>query len=91
MKWEIEYTDEFGAWWETLTEAEQESNSRFGGSFGNHGTESSPASFRHSKWFPFQKHEGTTHTACRKTLQDSLCIRSKKSCNPADRRQQGWE
>ena len=25
MKWEIEYTDEFGAWWDTLSEAEQES------------------------------------------------------------------
>jgi hypothetical protein len=22
--WEVEYTDEFGAWWETLTEGEQE-------------------------------------------------------------------
>lgn len=25
MKWEVEYTDEFGDWWGTLTEAEQES------------------------------------------------------------------
>lgn len=25
MKWIVEYTDEFGEWWETLTEAEQES------------------------------------------------------------------
>jgi hypothetical protein len=25
MRWEIEYTDEFGAWWETLREDEQES------------------------------------------------------------------
>ena len=25
MKWEIEYTDEFERWWETLTEDEQES------------------------------------------------------------------
>lgn len=25
MVWEIEYTDEFGTWWATLTEAEQES------------------------------------------------------------------
>ena len=25
MKWKIEYTDEFGEWWETLTEDEQES------------------------------------------------------------------
>ena len=25
MKWEIEYTDEFERWWETLTEEEQES------------------------------------------------------------------
>ena len=25
MNWEIEYTDEFGKWWETLTEGEQES------------------------------------------------------------------
>ena len=24
MAWEIEYTDEFGAWWATLTETEQE-------------------------------------------------------------------
>jgi len=23
MAWEIEYTDEFGEWWETLTESEQ--------------------------------------------------------------------
>ena len=23
MAWEVEYTDEFGAWWETLDEAEQ--------------------------------------------------------------------
>lgn len=25
MKWEVEYTDEFGIWWDTLSEAEQES------------------------------------------------------------------
>jgi len=25
MKWEVEYTDEFGNWWATLTEPEQES------------------------------------------------------------------
>lgn len=25
MSWEIEYTDEFGEWWETLSEDEQES------------------------------------------------------------------
>jgi hypothetical protein len=25
MKWKVEYTDEFGEWWETLTEDEQES------------------------------------------------------------------
>lgn len=24
MEWEVEYTDEFGHWWETLTEGEQE-------------------------------------------------------------------
>ena len=24
MKWEVEYTDEFGNWWNTLTEGEQE-------------------------------------------------------------------
>ena len=25
MRWDVEYTDEFGAWWARLTEAEQES------------------------------------------------------------------
>ena len=25
MGWEVEYTDEFGEWWDTLTEREQES------------------------------------------------------------------
>jgi hypothetical protein len=25
MKWEVEYTDEFESWWETLTEDEQDS------------------------------------------------------------------
>ena len=25
MEWEVEYTDEFGVWWETLTEDEQDS------------------------------------------------------------------
>ena len=25
MAWEVEYTDEFGLWWETLTEDEQDS------------------------------------------------------------------
>jgi hypothetical protein len=25
MTWEVEYTDEFGAWWDTLTAAEQKS------------------------------------------------------------------
>lgn len=25
MKWDVEYTDEFGAWWELLTTIEQES------------------------------------------------------------------
>ena len=25
MKWDVEYTDEFGEWWDNLTEGEQES------------------------------------------------------------------
>ncbi len=25
MKWDVEYTDEFGEWWDSLTEGEQES------------------------------------------------------------------
>jgi len=25
MSWEVEYTDEFEAWWDTLTDSEQES------------------------------------------------------------------
>ena len=25
MNWDIEYTDEFGQWWDTLSEPEQES------------------------------------------------------------------
>ena len=25
MEWDVEYTDEFGLWWDTLDEAEQES------------------------------------------------------------------
>ena len=25
MTWDVEYTDEFGDWWQSLTEAEQES------------------------------------------------------------------
>lgn len=25
MKWEVEYTDEFGTWWESLSETEQDS------------------------------------------------------------------
>ena len=25
MQWEVEYTDEFGAWWDALNDAEQES------------------------------------------------------------------
>lgn len=25
MAWDVEYADEFGRWWESLTEAEQES------------------------------------------------------------------
>jgi len=28
MGWEVEYTDEFGVWWETLTEQEQETPQR---------------------------------------------------------------
>ncbi|MFK7700122.1 type II toxin-antitoxin system RelE/ParE family toxin [Pseudomonas caspiana] len=37
MNWEIEYTDEFGCWWECLTEGEQasvESSVRLLGQFG---------------------------------------------------------
>ena len=26
MSWEVEFTDEFGQWWEGLTEDEQDSN-----------------------------------------------------------------
>ena len=25
MQWDVEYTDEFGAWWDVLSESEQES------------------------------------------------------------------
>ncbi len=25
MKWEVEFTEEFGAWWDSLVDAEQES------------------------------------------------------------------
>lgn len=39
MNWEVEYTDEFGVWWDTLTEAEQESiraSVKLLGEFGPH-------------------------------------------------------
>ena len=29
MEWNVEYTDEFGEWWDTLTEAEQEDVSAY--------------------------------------------------------------
>lgn len=36
--WEVEYTDEFGAWWDRLTEAEQISVATFVGLLEQHGT-----------------------------------------------------
>lgn len=29
MAWEIEFTDEFGAWWQTLTEVQQDDMAQF--------------------------------------------------------------
>ncbi|MEK7793087.1 MAG: type II toxin-antitoxin system RelE/ParE family toxin [Candidatus Hydrogenedentota bacterium] len=37
MSWEIEYTDEFGAWWENLTDAEQQSITAVVGLLEDHG------------------------------------------------------
>ena len=37
MPWEVEYTDEFGAWWESLTDAEQESIAAVVGLLEDHG------------------------------------------------------
>ena len=37
MSWEIEYTDEFEAWWETLGDAEQESIAAVVGLLEDHG------------------------------------------------------
>ena len=37
MSWEIEYTDEFEAWWETLVDAEQESIAAVVGLLEDHG------------------------------------------------------
>ena len=37
MPWDVEYTDEFGAWWEGLTDAEQESVAAVVGLLEDHG------------------------------------------------------
>jgi hypothetical protein len=37
MNWEVEYTDEFGAWWDGLTEGEQESVRAFVKLLGDYG------------------------------------------------------
>ena len=37
MAWEIEFTDEFGAWWDTLDEAEQSSVDRIVGALKERG------------------------------------------------------
>ena len=37
MPWEVEYTDDFGTWWESLTDAEQASIAAFVGLLEDHG------------------------------------------------------
>lgn len=37
MKWDVEYTDEFGNWWDTLTEEQQEAISARVSLLGEHG------------------------------------------------------
>ncbi len=37
VPWEVEYTDEFGAWWESLTDREQESIAAVVGLLEDHG------------------------------------------------------
>ncbi|WP_208596381.1 hypothetical protein [Desulfonatronospira thiodismutans] len=39
MQWEVEYTDEFGEWWDSLSEEEQISIDASGSAFGANGAD----------------------------------------------------
>jgi hypothetical protein len=74
MECEVEFTDEFEAWWNGLSEGEQEDVSAVVGVLEEKGPSlrrphvGSIASSRHPNY------EGIDRTTCRKTLQNTFCF-----------------
>ena len=88
MSWSVEYTDEFGGWWITLTNTEQEDISAVAKILMERGTDLP---------FPYSSGvEGSRHNHMRELRVQSsrhpdfglLRVRSDPLGDPADRRQQ---
>jgi len=89
MTWKVEYTDEFGEWWESLNESEQDDIAATVGLLEEKGP---------SLAFPYSSGiEGSRYNHMRELriqhagpIQGAICIRSKADSNPSPWRQQKW-
>jgi|GEM_PF-2138519 len=84
MEWEIEYTDEFGEWWDGLSEGEQESVRASVKLLGDFGPK---LPFPHSSGIKGSRHGNMRELRIqhRTTVSCTLCFRSPPMRDFADR------
>jgi len=72
--WEVEYTNEFEAWWETLDELEQDTITFSVRLLRENGPQLKFPHFNRCEKIKTWRNEGAAQTMQRETAQDILCV-----------------
>ena len=76
MSWDVEYTDEFGAWWADLSEAEQESLAAVGAPARRARPQAGFPPQQRNQRFEAQPHARTENPARRAAVSHAVRLRS---------------
>lgn len=85
-EWNVECTDEFGAWWEEVTESEQEA---IAASVGLLEAKGPQLGFPHSSGISGSRHDHLRELRIQHAGRPYR-VRAATQCNSADRRRQDW-
>jgi hypothetical protein len=91
MAWDIEFTDEFGAWWDGLTEAEQDSVAADGHVLGEFGPALGRPHVRYGERLTVPQHEGIARSVRWQAVPDTVRLRSASDSAAADWREQNGQ
>lgn len=72
--WEVEFTDNFGRWWDSLTEDEQDAVAAGVELIRRFVAGAAPSVFRHDQGIEAHQHEGASDPVPRQTHSDDVCI-----------------